>query len=64
MSIRFRARKTVRVWPFYWNFSTNGFTSWGIRIWRYNRNFARGTSSFNTPGLGSLHWGGKGRRSR
>lgn len=63
MSPRFRGRKVLRLGPFYVNLTQSGFASWGIKIGRYTRNFTRGTSSLDTPGFGSVHWGGR-RRSR
>lgn len=62
--MRFRARKTIRFGPLFWTFTQNGFTSWGIRIGPYRRNFTRGTSSFDSPGPGSVHWGGRKRGRR
>lgn len=61
--IRFRARKTFRLWPLYWTFTQNGFSSWGIRVWRFSYNVTRRTWSLDTPGPGGLY-GGKRRRSR
>lgn len=58
---RFRARKTVRLGPLFWTFTQRGFSSWGIRVGPFTRNFSRGTTTVDTPGPGSLHWG-RGRR--
>jgi hypothetical protein len=62
--MRFRARKTYRVGPLFFTFTQNGFSSWGIKVWRFTRNFTRQTSTIDTPGPGSLHFGGwkRGRR--
>lgn len=57
--MRFRARKTIRFGPLYFNFTQRGFTSWGIRVGPFSRNFTRGTSVIDTPGPGSLHFGGR-----
>jgi hypothetical protein len=54
--MRFRARKTLRFGPLFFSFTQRGFSSWGIKVGRYTRNFTRGTSSFDTPGPGALHW--------
>lgn len=57
--MKFRARKTVRVWPLYFTFSQAGFTSWGIRVWRYTYNVTRRTHTFDSPGPGYVRWGGR-----
>jgi hypothetical protein len=62
--MRFRARKTFRVGPLFFTFTQNGFSSWGIRIGPFTKNFTRGTSTIDTPGIGSLHFGGQRRRQR
>jgi hypothetical protein len=62
MGIRFRARKTVRFGPLYFNFTQRGFTSWGVRVGPVTRNFTRGTTTVDTPGPGSLHVGRSRRR--
>ncbi|MCW2901709.1 MAG: hypothetical protein JWO67_3974, partial [Streptosporangiaceae bacterium] len=41
--MRFIARKTVRFGPLFFRFTQRGFTSWGIRIGRFTRNFTSGT---------------------
>lgn len=61
MTPRFRARKTFRIGPLYFNFSTRGFTSWGIRVGPWSKNFTRGTWALDTPGPGSVHGGGRKR---
>lgn len=61
--MRFRARKTMRLGPLFFTFTQNGFSSWGFQLGPWRRNFTRGTNSVDTPGPGSVHWGGKaGRR--
>lgn len=62
MAFRFRARKTFRLGPLFANFSQNGFTSWGIRVGRFTRNFTRGTTSIDTPGIGSFRSSGRRRQ--
>lgn len=62
--MRFRARKRLQFGPFYATFTQRGFSSWGIKVWRWTRNFTRGTDTVDTPGPGSLHFGGRKRRSR
>lgn len=56
MSPTFRARKTFRVGPLFFTFNQRGFTSWGIKVGPFTRNFTRGTTTLNTPGPGSVHW--------
>lgn len=56
---KFRARKTFRLGPLFVTFTQNGFSSWGIKVGPYTKNFTRGSSSFDTPGPGSVHWGGR-----
>lgn len=53
--MRYRARKTFRLGPLYFNFTQNGFSSWGIRLGPVSHNFTRRTSSLDTPGPGGLH---------
>lgn len=55
--MRFHARKRLRFGPFYVVLTEHGLTSWGIRVWRYTRNFTRGTSTFDTPGPGAVYFG-------
>ncbi len=58
----FSARKTITVGPLFFRFTQNGFASWGIKVGRFTRNFTRDTTTLDTPGPGSLRWGGKGRK--
>lgn len=62
--MRFRARKTFRLGPIFFTFTQNGWSSWGIRIGPFTHNFTRNTSTIDTPGIGSLHFGGRRRRPR
>ena len=66
--MRFRARKRFRFGPFFVNFSASGgrprFTSWGLKVWRWTWNVTRGTHTVDTPGMGSLHFGGSKRRRK
>lgn len=62
--MRFRARKTIRLGPIFFTFTQRGFSSWGIKIGPFTRNFTRGTSTIDTPGPGSLHFRGRRRRSQ
>lgn len=59
--MRFRLRNRFKIGPFYVNLSQGRFTSWGIKIGRFSRNFTRGTWAVDTPGPGSVH-GGRKRR--
>lgn len=62
--MRFRARKTFRFGPLFFTFTQRGFSSWGIKVGPFTRNFSRGTTTLDTPGPGSLHFGGGRRRGR
>lgn len=61
--MRFRARKTFRIGPFYFTFTQSGFSSWGIKLGPLKHNFTRRTTSVDTPGPGGFHHR-HGRRSR
>lgn len=63
MGVRFRARKTIRLGPLFWTFTQRGFSSWGFRFGPFTRNFTRGRTTLDTPGLGALHFG-RGKRGR
>lgn len=62
--MRFYARKTFRVWPFFATVTQSGRWSWGIRVWRYTYNFTRRTSTFDTPGPGYVRHQHGRKRSR
>lgn len=53
--MKFRARKTMKLGPFYWNFTQSGFSSWGVKIGRFRRNFTNRRTTIDTPGPGALH---------
>jgi len=53
--VKFRARKTVRLGPLYWVFTQSGFSSWGIKMGRFRRNFTHRRTTIDTPGPGALH---------
>lgn len=53
--MKFRARKTFRMGPYYRTYTQNGFSSHGVRVWRFNYNITRRTWSFDTPGLGAVY---------
>lgn len=59
--MKFRARKVIRLGPIFFTFTQRGFSSWGLKVGPFTRNFTRGTSTIDTPGIGSLHFGGKKR---
>lgn len=52
--MRFRARKTFRLPPFYATVTQSGRWSFGIRVWRFSHNFTRNTTSIDTPGPGGF----------
>ena len=62
--MRFRARKSLRLGPLFFTFTQNGFSSWGVKVGPFTHNFSRRTSSVDTPGPGSVHFGGRGRGAR
>lgn len=55
--MRFRARKTFRFGPFYMTLTQSGRRSFGIKLGPFRHNFTHGTSTVDTPGPGSLHFG-------
>lgn len=59
--MRFNFRKRIRFGPLFWNFSTKGMTSWGVRIWRWTWNAKTRRHTFDSPGPGSWSWGGRRR---
>ena len=59
--MRFNFCKRVRFGPLFWNFGTRGLTSWGVKVWRYSWSAKTQQHTFDTPGPGSLTWGGKKR---
>ena len=70
MAWRFRARKVLRFGPIFVNLASGGqrgyrprFTSWGIQLGPFRRNFTTGTDTIDTPGPGSIRrkQGGRGR---
>lgn len=64
MSPRFRARKTQRIWPFRVTVNQSGKVTWGIKVWRYSWSHSTGEHHLDTPGPGSLHWGGRKRGAK
>lgn len=58
--MRFRARKALRFGPLVIHLTQRGFSSWGLRLWRWTWNAKTRRSTFDTPGPGSVAWGGKG----
>lgn len=59
--MKFRAPKTFRVGPLFFRFTQRGFSSWGIKVGPWTKNFTRGTTTLDTPGPGSWHFGGRRR---
>lgn len=62
MALRFRARKQIRLGPVVWNFTQHGYSGWGLRLGPWRWSAKTGRHNLNTPGLGGVNWGGKGRR--
>lgn len=52
--MKFHARKTWHVGPFYVTVNQSGRRSYSFRLWRYTYSFTRKTSSFDTPGPGGF----------
>lgn len=61
--MKFRARKTIPLGPVKLHFTEHGFSSWSIKVGPYSWNSRTGKSHFDTPGPGSLEWGGGHERS-
>lgn len=65
---RFNFRLHPRLGPFIGNISRGGWTSTTFRWKRFKHNFRSGRNTFDTPGPGSVSWGGdkpaRRRRSR
>jgi hypothetical protein len=59
MTWNFRVRPGVG--PLHANISKRGLRSISFTLWRYTKNLRTGRSSFDTPGPGSIQWGGKPR---
>jgi hypothetical protein len=62
--MKFRARKSRRIWPFRVTVNQSGKVTWGIKIWRYSWSHTTGEHRFDTPGPGGLVWGGRKRGQR
>lgn len=57
--MKFRARKHIKLGPITINLTERGFSSWSIKIGRYSWNSRTRKSHFDTPGPGSIEFGGK-----
>lgn len=53
--MRFRARKRIKIGPFYLNFTQRGFSSWGVKLGPFSHNFTRRTSHVDIAGPGGFH---------
>jgi hypothetical protein len=60
MMVRFRARKSFRFGPVRFHFTQRGYTGWSLHVWRWTYSNRTHRQSFNTPGPGSIQWGGRG----
>lgn len=60
--MKFRARKSIPLGPVRLNFTEGGFTSWSVKIGRWSWNSRTGRQTFDTPGPGSVNWGGRSSR--
>lgn len=61
--MKFRARKTLPIGPVKLHFTEHGFSSWSIKIGPFSWNSRTNKKHFDTPGPGSLEWGGHERTS-
>lgn len=57
--MKFRLRKTVRLGPVKVNFTEKGYSSWGLKVWRWTWNARTGKHTVDTPGPGSVQLGGR-----
>lgn len=57
--MKFRARKTFRIGPLRLHFTERGFSSWGVKVWRWTWNARTGRHSVDTPGPGGFQFGGR-----
>ena len=62
--MKFRARKTIRLGPLRFHFTERGYSSWGIKVGPYSRNFTSRRTTIDTPGPGSFSWGASGTETR
>lgn len=64
--VKFRMRKSFNVLPFLrLNVTQSGAKSWTWHAFGYSYNTRTQKHRYNTPGPGSVEWGGRnGRRSR
>lgn len=53
--MKFRARKTFWIGPFYMTVNQAGRMTFGIKVGPFTHNFTRRTTSINTPGPGGFH---------
>lgn len=61
--MRFNLHGRKRVGPLFVNYSKRGLTSWGFKVGPFTWNAKTHQSTFDTPGPGSVSWGGR-RRTR
>lgn len=57
--MKVRARPHIRLGPITLNMTERGFSSWSIKIGRYTWNSRTHKSHVDTPGPGSIEFGGK-----
>lgn len=60
--MRFRWRKTARLGPVRWRFSNGRYTGWGLKFGAWTWNARTGRHSVDTPGPGSVTFGGRRQR--
>lgn len=56
--MKFRARKTVPLGPVKLHFTEHGYSSWSLKLGPYSWNSRTGKSHVDTPGPGSVEFGG------
>jgi hypothetical protein len=59
--MRFRFRRSRRFGPFRFNFTENGFSSWGLTVGRWSWNSRTRRHTLDTPGPGYMESGGRRR---
>lgn len=64
MALRFHARKTIRLGPVRLHFTEHGYTGWGLKVGPWTWSARTGRHHLDTPGPGSVNWGGRRRGGR
>lgn len=62
--MRYRFRKAIPLGPLRLRFSERGFTGWGLKLRRWSWSARTGRHTVDTPGPGSVQFGGRPPRRR